>query len=306
MMDDMLLSTIVLGLVDFELTAAEQQDGEVWLRVQTTTRTAICPDCCELAVLHDRREVQARDMPLTGRACRLVWSKRVWRCLTQWCRRSTWTEQRLDVLQPRHVLTERARQDACREIGRGHTVADLARRYGVGWDTIMKAVPDHGEPLADDPARTADVKALGVDETSFLAASYARQRRTQFVTGLVDLERGRLLDIVPGRAGSAVTAWLSGRADGWLSAVDRVSLDPHRGYYNALVGGLEAPTVVVDAFHVIGLANKVVDEVRRRVQQDLLGHRGRSGDPLYGIRRLLLTGAERLSPKGRQRLGDGS
>jgi len=71
------------------------------------------------------------------------------------------------------------------------------------------------------------------------------------------------------------------------------------------VGGLDAPEVVVDAFHIVKLGNTVVDEVRRRVQQATLGHRGRKGNPLYGIRRLLLTGYERLSDRGRQRMDAG-
>src|SRR5690606_35938573 len=108
-----------------------------------------------------------------------------------------------------------------------------------------------------------------------------------------------------GRAGKAVTTWLEARDEAWLSAVERVALDPYRGYYNALVGGLDAPEVVVDAFHVVRLGNLVVDEVRRRVQQQTLGHRGHKGDPLYGIRRLLLTGEERLTDHGRQRIRAG-
>jgi transposase len=46
----------------------------------------------------------------------------------------------------------------------------------------------------------------------------------------------------------------------------------------------------------------MVDEVRRRVQQDTLGHRGRKGDPLYGIRRTLQIGAEHLTDKQSARL----
>jgi transposase len=199
-------------------------------------------------------------------------------------------------------MTERARAEACRQVGRlGRPVAQLAAEYGVGWQAVMNTVTDHGSPLI--PARTGGVTSLGVDETSFLSAGPTR--RTTFVTGLVDLNRGRLLDIVPGRAGSAVTAWLSEREDGWLSAIERVALDPHRGYYNALVGGLDAPEVVVDAFHIIKLANTVIDEVRRRVQQEQTGHRGFKGDPLYGIRRTLLTGTERLTDHGRARLAAG-
>jgi len=50
---------------------------------------------------------------------------------------------------------------------------------------------------------------------------------------------------------------------------------------------------VLDPFHAIKLGQNTIDAVRRRVQQDTLGHRGRRGDPLYGIRRVLLRGAER-------------
>jgi transposase len=64
-------------------------------------------------------------------------------------------------------------------------------------------------------------------------------------------------------------------------------------------------TVVVDHFHAIRLANTVVDQVRRRTQQATLGHRGRKHDPLYRIRKLLLTAAEQLTSHGRMRLRAG-
>lgn len=56
---------------------------------------------------------------------------------------------------------------------------------------------------------------------------------------------------------------------------------------------------------MVRLANLAIDDVRRRVQQDELGHRGRKGDPLYGIRRLLLAANERLSDHARFRLEAG-
>jgi transposase len=63
--------------------------------------------------------------------------------------------------------------------------------------------------------------------------------------------------------------------------------------------------VVVDHFHTIKLANTVVDQVRRRTQQATLGHRGRKRDPLYRIRKLLLTAAEQLTSRGWARLRAG-
>jgi transposase len=60
--------------------------------------------------------------------------------------------------------------------------------------------------------------------------------------------------------------------------------------------------VVVDHFHLIRLANQVVTEVRQRTQQEVCGHRGRKGDPLYGIRHLLLRGRERLTERHKERI----
>ena len=59
---------------------------------------------------------------------------------------------------------------------------------------------------------------------------------------------------------------------------------------------------MVDAFHVVTLATGCMDDVRRRVQQDTLGHRGRKGDPLYGIRTILRAGVENLTDKQHARL----
>ncbi len=63
--------------------------------------------------------------------------------------------------------------------------------------------------------------------------------------------------------------------------------------------------MVVDHFHAIRLANTVVDQVRRRTQQATLGHRGRKHDPLYRIRKLLLTAAEQLTAEDGVRLRAG-
>jgi transposase len=42
--------------------------------------------------------------------------------------------------------------------------------------------------------------------------------------------------------------------------------------------------------------------VRRRVQNETLGHRGRKVDPLFRIRKLLLRGDERLDERGRDKM----
>jgi transposase len=102
-----------------------------------------------------------------------------------------------------------------------------------------------------------------------------------------------------------VAGWLGARPAVWLAQVGTVALDPWRGYASALITPLGHATVVVDHFHAIRLANAVVDQVRRRTQQATLGHRGRKQDPLYRIRKLLITAQEQLTQRGRARLRAG-
>ncbi|WP_314130035.1 transposase [Schaalia odontolytica] len=58
----------------------------------------------------------------------------------------------------------------------------------------------------------------------------------------------------------------------------------------------------LDAFHIVKLAGDALDEVRRCVQQDTTGHRGRKGDPLCQIRLLLRASRHKLTPRQQERL----
>ena len=65
---------------------------------------------------------------------------------------------------------------------------------------------------------------------------------------------------------------------------------------------LEDAVAVLDAFHIVKLGTAALDEVRRRVQQHIHGHRGRKTDPLYRIRNILRAGVEHLTDRQRARL----
>ena len=77
---------------------------------------------------------------------------------------------------------------------------------------------------------------------------------------------------------------------------------PSRDSKNAIDDQLQDATSVLDAFHIVKLAGDAPGEVRRRVQQDTTGHRGRKGDPLYQIRNLLRASRDRLTKRQKERL----
>ncbi len=292
-------ATALFDMGGFVVVAHVVEGGEWWLLIETTADWVGCARCGVRAVGHGRRRVEVRDLPIAGRPVRLVWAKRIWRCPDRDCTTVTWSEHDAQI-GSRASLTARARIEICRRVGEdADSVAQVAREFGVGWHTAMAAVREHGMCLVDDPERLGAPSALGLDETSFLRAG--PKHPTVMITGFVDLDRHQLLDVAEGRSGQVVRDWLDDRPSEWVQAIDVAVIDPFRGYTTGLTDRLDA-TIVVDHFHAIRLANKAIDDARRRVQQESLGHRGRRDDPLYRIRRRLLVGHERLTDQQHERL----
>jgi len=79
-------------------------------------------------------------------------------------------------------------------------------------------------------------------------------------------------------------------------------MDGFTGFKTAAAEELPKAVTVMDPFHVVRLAGDALDQCRRRVQQDLHGHRGRKDDPLYKARRTLHTGNNLLTDTQRERL----
>lgn len=208
---------------------------------------------------------------------------------------------------PRGLLCIRAVRWAISQLRReGATIQGLARQLGTTWNTLWSQVQPVLTLAAEDPSRFEGVHVLGVDEHVWHHRD-PRRRGPKELTGMVGLTRGphptaRLLDLVPGRSGTVYRNWLDERGEEFRQSIDIATLDPFQGYKNAIDDRLEDATCVLDAFHIVKLGGAAIDDVRRRIQQETLGHRGRKGDPLYGIRNVLRAGRERLTSRQQVRL----
>ncbi len=67
----------------------------------------------------------------------------------------------------------------------------------------------------------------------------------------------------------------SNRSATWRDQITIAAIDAFRGYANGLAAALPDAVLVMDHFHTIKLANRAVDQVRRRTNNTVLGHRGR-------------------------------
>jgi transposase len=286
----------------FRVLSIDAGEVDVVVSIETDADRVGCHGCGVIARAKDRRWVTVRDAPWAERPVTLRWRKRVWQCVEELCAVKTWTEQLPEFVLPRHALTERAVGWATDRVAQIEaTPASLARELGVTWSTAWTAMRRHGERRVD-AVKGVEVAQVGFDETVMSPAK--RHRRRRFITTAVDVTTGRIIDVFEGRNAADLQQWLGSQPAWWVSAIKVVSVDPHEGYRSAITGNelLADVTVVVDPFHIVRLAGQAVTKCRQRVQQATLERRGWKGDPLYGIRKLLLMGAEHLDDTGWERL----
>ena len=293
---------LLVGLGDVEVLGVEGE-ARAPLRVHIRRRAPRpgCESCGGRLRSDGERQVELVDLPTFGRPARLVWHKRRWRCGDRDCAAGTVTEQDREIAPPREKLTTRAARWATRQAGLGRTLGEVADELGCSWHPVNESVRRWGSALLTaDTQRISDVAALGLDE--HLMWRRGRFRTKAWATGIVDVGRGQLLDIVPGRTAHGPTQWLLARPRRWLAGIHWAVLDlsgPYRSAFNAAVPHAKQ---VADPFHVVRLGNDALDEVRRRVQNQTLGHRGHKHDPLYRARKLLVSASERVTDSGRVRL----
>jgi transposase len=294
------LAEALLGLDGFRALEVTETPDEVVITVETMADFVGCGSCGTRAVAHEGKLVAVRDLPCFGRPARPVWVKRRWRCVEPGCEAKTWTEGSEHV-DAKVVLTRRAGAEACRQVGElARPVSIVATEFGVCWWTVMNAVAEHGTPLVDDPP-------------PHRRGGPARDRR-DLVPGRQPSPRHRVrhrpgrsrgqggIDMVKGNGAADLRGWTAKADPTWLGGIEVVATDLAESFRAGLSPDLDHARRVADPFHVVRAGNRCLDKVRRRVQNETLGHRGRKRDPLYRIRKLLLSGHERLDEAGRQRM----
>jgi transposase len=274
-------SELLLALPEFILTDAYVDERDELIAVVELPRDVRpCTRCgvIDRHLVHDRRWHTVRHLPVAGRACRLRWRKRLFACV-EGC--GTFAE-RTPAVAPGAVWSRPAARAAVAMSEANVPIDTIRKRFGVGWNTVMRAVL-----VAADLVAPVQPSRVGIDETVMTTGRLTTRRR-EFLTALVCLETSLVVAVAQGRD-RASTALLAEHA----SQAEVVACDLFSGFKSA-ADTLEGAVVVADVFHLVRLGIQALDEVRRRRQQQIHGHRGHKDDPLFKLRRVLRVGQERL------------
>jgi len=274
------------------------------LECRMVDQDQFCRRCGAEARARDSIVRRVTHVPLGWRPTQLHLRLRRYRCDD--CA-LVWQQDTSSVVAPEAKLSHAAALWALKSVVIDRvSIARVAGNLGVSWHTANDAVLDTGRRLLiDDPNRLNGVRVLGVDEHVWRHTRWGNR----YVTVVIDLTPvadgkgpARLLDMVPGRSKQTFITWLEAQTSAFRAGIDIVAMDGFTGYKTAAAQTLPEATTVMDPFHVVALAGQAVDKARQRIQQATLGHRGRTGDPLYGIRKVLKTGKEYLTERQKTRL----
>ena len=291
----------LVGLKDVQVLAYERRGSEVDLMIEQILGVIHCPTCETPAKVKERPVVRYTDLPVYGTAMCLSWKKHRMRCTNASCETKTFVLEDHRIAAKKCLLTTRAAKWATVQVGMGRTVSEVARELDCDWHTVSAAVSTYGTALLKaDRKRLNRTSAIGLDETSFVRTG--RHRHTSYATTVADVENHQIIEILPGRNFKDVARWMSEQPVAWKERISYGALDMSNTYAAVYSVVLPRAVQVVDSFHLVKLANQALDQVRRRVQQEQLGHRGRRDDPLFRARRALVTGEERLDEEATVRL----
>jgi transposase len=306
---DTIIRTVELG-VRITDAAIAGETTVLWCEL-LTEGPGRCPGCGVVGVYRDLVERRVTDVPVVGHPLELRVRLPRYRCVHDGCDREVFAHDSSRLARPGWSTTRRCAQFVMRRLAIDKaTVSAVARELGRSWDTVNGiALEATGRLLlAAGPARLDGVRVIGVDEHRWSHVLGADA--DGFVTVITDLTPvvaghgpARLLDMVPGRSAAAMAGWLAARDQSFRDRVEIVAMDGFGGYKAAAVEALPDAVTVMDPFHVVALAGAKLDLCRQRVQQDTMGHRGRSGDPLYGVRRALRTRDGLLTERQWTRIG---
>jgi len=251
------------SLIPLGLKVDSVDDGENTLVVTARSNAAIasCPWCGVVSHRVQSHYVrQPSDLPCAGRRVRLL--VRRFRCGVPGCLREVFAE-RFDTT----VLAERARRTGRLEEIVHHLGLAMGGRPGAGFaqrfmlpvsnDMLLRVVRRRAL------LRTEPLAVIGIDD-------WAYRRNHRYGTIVCDLERRRVVALLPDREQATAEAWL--RQHPGISIVSR---DRGGGYGEAVARALPDAIQIADRWHLMENASAAFLEA---VRLSMRAFRGRDDD----------------------------
>ena len=278
MQSDFRISSLIPA--GFAMQSVMRTDQTLIVVTTAEARTAACPLCGLLSRrIHSRYVRQVADLPCSGQKVRLQVTTRRFVCDAPHCRRRVFAERFGEVLPERSRRTSRL-ECIVHHLGLalgGRPAASFAKRLmlPVSNDTLLRVV----RRRCRSPIEPLTV--VGIDDWAF-------RRNHRYGTIVCDLERRRVVKLLPDREIATSVAWLANHPE-----IKILSRDRGGGYGEAATRALPHAIQVADRWHLMENASAAFLDAVRKSMRSI-----RSAIGATVINPELLTCAERLQYEG--------
>jgi len=258
-MDISQLCQFLLNTDQLELGYLVIEEDEIRLGVEGSAQCAACPQCeHESTALHSHYLRYPRDLTWAERPVVVELKVKRFFCHNPACSKRTFAEQFPDFVlryarKTERVLRKQQRVGAnvCARIAEQLLVGD---RIGISDTTINRML----RQLPDPPENP--IRVLGVDD-------WAKRKRQRYGTILVDLERGRVVDLLADRTAECLVPWLVRHPE-----VEIVSRDRSLTYAEAIRQGASNAIQVADRWHLLHNASEALLKILQQEESLIQKH----------------------------------
>lgn len=246
-------SVIPAGLA---VVAADVGGDRIVLMTRPKSDRSDCPICGRPSSrVHSRYGRRLSDLPWLGHVVELQLQVRRFRCRHDDCPRKVFTERLDGTVRPRARRTARLGASQCAiglAVG-GEAGSRLAHKLAmpVSGDTVLRLI------RAADRTPIAPPRVVGIDD-------WAWRRGRRYGTIICDLERNRVIDLLPDRTADSVAAWLKGYPGVEIIARDRAGL-----YADGARRGAPSALQVADRWHLLNSLGEALRNVIGRHRKAL-------------------------------------
>jgi transposase len=223
----------------------------VIVTVKLRRRRRVCSRCGQTGShleIHDHRTKRWRHLDLGATRCVIECALRRLRCPDCGVHLEAVPWARPDAHHTRDF------EDVVAWLAQQMAKTPIAGLLRIAWDTVGQIVERVVSEHLDEK-RLQGLVAIGVDEISY-------RRHHRYLTSVVDHRSGGIVWCAPGRNAQTLQAFFDLLGER-KSSIKAVSIDMSGGYEKAITQSLPGAEVCFDPFHVVRLAQRAVDQVRR-------------------------------------------